>query len=74
MSVMTKEQIKANFKSAHGKAVENVAAAQYVQMEAAANLANARKVQRDLEKQFRDDMAAPDTSDQLSIPFDGKKK
>lgn len=71
---MTKEQIKANFKSAHAKAVGDVAAAQYVQMEAQAALAAARTVQRDLEKQFRLDMAAPDTSAQMELPLDTKKK
>lgn len=73
--MFNKEQIKANFKAAHGKAVQAVADAQYVQMEAAASLATARAHQRDLEKQFREDMAKPDQSNQMELPLEsGKKK
>lgn len=72
---MTKEQIKANFKSAHAKQLQKVADAQFNQMEAAATLANERGVLRDLEKQFRLDMAAPDGNNQMEIPLnDGSKK
>lgn len=72
---MNKEQIKVNFRAAHATQLSRVADAQFKQMDAAAALAAERVVLRDLERQFKEDMAAPDTSAQLNIPgLDAKKK
>lgn len=72
---MDKQQIRAKFQAAHGEQLQKVAAAQFAQMDAAANLANERTVLRELEKQFRLDMAAPDNSAQMELPLnDGGKK
>ena len=71
---MTKEQIKANFKSAHSKQLQIVADAQFTQMDAAAVLASERTTLRELEKQFRLDMAAPDESQQMVLPLETAKK
>lgn len=72
---MTLEQIKANFRSAHAKQLSVVADAQFNQLDAAASLAAARATLRDLERQFKEDMAAPQSDGQTSIPFvDVKKK
>lgn len=72
---MTKEQIKANFRSAHATQLQKVADAQFFQMEAAAKLASERAVLRGIEKQFKDDMATPEADSQLSLPLQvaGKK-
>lgn len=71
---MNKDLIKHNFKSAHSKQLQKVADAQFAQMEAAAVLATERTVLRELEKQFRIDMATPDTTSQLEIPLAGVGK
>ena len=71
---MTKEQIKANFKSAHSTQLQKVADAQFNQMEAAAVLATERATLRELEKQFRLDMAAPDSSNQQELFAEAKSK
>lgn len=71
---MTKEQIKANFKSAHSTQLQKVADAQFNQMEAAAILAKERATLRELEKQFRLDMATPDGDGQMELPLDAKAK
>ena len=73
-SAMTVEQIKANFKEAHGKAVKAVADAQYTQMEAAAALATARANQQAIEKQFREDMKNPPLGVQGELDLKGGKK
>lgn len=73
-SAMTIEQIKANFKEAHGKAVQAVAAAQYTQMEAAAALASARANQQAIEKQFREDMKNTPLGVQGELDLKGGKK
>lgn len=71
---MNKEQIKANFKQAHGQAVQGVAQALYVTMEANAVLAHAREIQRNLEKQFRLDMASAGADNQIELPLGGASK
>jgi hypothetical protein len=65
---MNKEQIKANFKAAHAAQLSKVANAQFNQMDAAAELANQRIILRGIERQFKEDMAQPDTSAQLELP------
>jgi hypothetical protein len=70
---MSKEQIKSNFKANHKDLVSDVAEAQFLVMEAQAKLANARLRQRELEKQFRLDMAAPDDN-QLTLPLAAPQK
>lgn len=71
---MNKEQITANFKAAHTKAVVNVANAQHAVMEAQAGLAAARKTQQALEKQYRLDMAEATTDVQGELPLNDAKK
>lgn len=72
---MNKAQIRANFQAAHSKAVANVAAAQFVVMDAQATLANARTTQRELERKFKEDMANATESTQIELPLaQGGKK
>jgi hypothetical protein len=73
-SKMSKEQIRINFRSAHATQLTKVADAQFHQMDAAAALARERTILRDLEKQFKEDMALPEVSTQLSLDLDAKKK
>lgn len=72
---MNKEQIKANFRTAHAAQLSRVATAQFNQMDAAASLAAERVILRGLEKQFKEDMASSVPDTQLSLPLtDGKRK
>lgn len=72
---MSADQIKSTFKEAHANQLQKVANAQFVHMEAAANLAAERVLLRELEKNFRVDMASATSDNQLQLPLgDAKKK
>lgn len=71
---MNKEQVKVNFRAAHATQLSKVADAQFNQMDAAAKLASERAVLRQLEKQFKEDMAAPDESAQTALDLKGSAK